>query len=666
MSAPYFLAIDIGTSRTSAATARWAPDGSLIAAPFALGRSSDNTPTVAFAADGDVLFGDAAERRGATQPDRLIREFKRRVGDDVPILAGDRAFTPEELYAEAVDWVARAVIEREGATPAGIALTVPAAWGAYRAEHVRDAIAVRGWRDVLIVTEPEAAARHYEASSPLAAGRALAVYDFGGGTFDAVVLRKEADGSVHLVGQPSGLADLGGADFDDLLVRHVVRAAHVDAVQLSGDVAGRMALAALRRECVEAKESLSFDSEAVVPVLVSNDQRTVRVSRDEFELMIADDLERTLAAFEDALETAGTAAADIEAILLTGGSSRIPRVAQMLSERFDRPIAVDADPKAIIALGAARIAADAAAADAAPAIAAAAEAADPAVALFAEVEAREAPRVADAAPPRRGWLRRAPRTALAAAGLAVVASGTALALAPSLGAGMVDAAERTALVAEPGDGVGGGLAGLPDFSAPTEPGAAVPAVEIPAVPTTPTADAPRADGSSGARSAPRTEAKKRATPVAQAAGQTARTGTAAPTGGAPSSTGTAPSASGGTPSGGTPTPADSGSQTPTGGGTTDPGTTDPGTGGGATDPGTGGGTTDPGTGGGTTDPGTGGGTTDPGTGGGTTDPGTGGGTTDPGTGGGTTDPGTGGSDPAPSDPPPSGDPSPSPSPTVAV
>src|SRR3546814_2292259 len=77
MNAPYFLAIDIGTSRTSAAIARSAPDGSLLATPFPLGRSSDNAPTVVFVADGELLFGDAAERRGHTQPDRLIREYKR-------------------------------------------------------------------------------------------------------------------------------------------------------------------------------------------------------------------------------------------------------------------------------------------------------------------------------------------------------------------------------------------------------------------------------------------------------------------------------------------------------------------------------------------------------------------------------------------------------------
>ena len=91
----YFLAVDVGTSRTAAATARFAADGTLVTTPFSLGRSSDSAPSAIFAADGELLFGEAAERRGLAQPDRLVREFKRRIGDaDVPIVAGDHGSLP--------------------------------------------------------------------------------------------------------------------------------------------------------------------------------------------------------------------------------------------------------------------------------------------------------------------------------------------------------------------------------------------------------------------------------------------------------------------------------------------------------------------------------------------------------------------------------------------
>lgn len=638
MNGPYYLAIDVGTSRTSAAIARFAPDGSLLATPFPLGRSGDNAPTVVFAADGELLFGDAAERRGHTQPDRLIREYKRRIGDDVPILAADRAFAPEELYARTVDWAARAVVEREGGSPALLAITVPAAWGEYRSDIVRTALSEQGWRGVVVITEPEAAARHYESTNPLPEGRVLAVYDFGGGTFDAVALRKDADGAVRIVGAPAGIPDLGGADFDDALVRHVIRTARLDTTALAGDTSGRMALAALRRECVDAKESLSFDSEAVVPVLLSGDQRSVRLSRDEFEVMIADDLDRTVDAFEDALERAGVDLDDVDAILLTGGTSRIPRVAQVLSERFDRPIALDADPKAIIALGAARAAADAARAAAEPAHdvpSLAADDDDPAL--------RPEPHAPTAGAARRSWFRRAPVAAYLTVGASVVLASLGIAGAPTLGTAIVGASDRADMTAAPEAAAADAAPGEQVAAPPSEP-AAEPVAE---------AEGARPEGTTWRR----TPAKKPAsvTPPRTPASST-RTAAQEPAAQGPAAQGTTPAGgsaatprpSSGSPAGSTPAPTPGGGDATPDPGPADPGPTDPG----PTDPGdTGGGDTGGGdTGGGDTGGGdTGGGDTGGGDTGGTAE-------TPP------ADP------PAEADPtpPPGGEPSPTPTAAVPV
>jgi hypothetical protein len=437
MATPYFLAIDVGTSRTAAATARSTPDGALLAASLPLGRNADSTPTTVFVSDSGLLFGDAAERRGATQPERLVREFKRRIGDDVPIVAGDRRFSPQDLYALVVGWVIGTAVEREGQHPAGIAVSVPVTWGEYRTQLVRDAIGRLGWTDVQVITEPEAAARHYESTHPLESGRALAVYDFGGGTFDTVILQKMPDGNVDFVGSPVGIPDLGGADFDDIVLRHTVRAAGIPASALAGvqsDAGLRMALASLRRECVDAKESLSFDGEAVVPVLIGDGHGAVRLTRAEFEDMIEPEIERTVEVLEIALEQSGLTADDLDAILLTGGTSRIPRVAQLLSERFDRPIAIDADPKAIIALGAARTAAGG---DLRP---------YPLLAVDDAVDDDD-DRDDDASPEsvftaqrsekRAPWFRRVPATAYVAAGVAVLTVSVGVVSVPALGVGIL-------------------------------------------------------------------------------------------------------------------------------------------------------------------------------------------------------------------------------------
>jgi actin-like ATPase involved in cell morphogenesis len=432
----YFVAVDVGTSRTGASTARVGPDGSVMTAPFGLGRSSDTAPSAIFAADGELLFGEAAERRGLAHPERLIREFKRRVGDDVPILAGDQRFAPEELYARMVEWVVEAVSEREGRPPAGVSIAVPVTWGGYRCGLIRAALAQRLAADVELISEPEAAARHYESISPLAADRALAVYDLGGGTFDAVVLRAAGDGEMRIVGAPFGLDDFGGADLDDVVVRHTVAAAGLSTSHLADDPSARVALATLRRECIEAKEALSFDSEAVIPVLVGGAQTTVRLTRSEFEELIEGGIERTIDLLDEALEAADVPRADLDAILLTGGSSRIPRVAELLSERLDLPLAVDADPKAVVSLGAARALIDARTAAARAdlhvlptASSAAADELDSGAAPLAVITAEGG---GTAVATRRRWLSRLPAATAMATSAVVLAAGIMLASATSL------------------------------------------------------------------------------------------------------------------------------------------------------------------------------------------------------------------------------------------
>jgi actin-like ATPase involved in cell morphogenesis len=631
MLAPYCLAIDIGTSRTAAAVARTTPGG-VVTASVALGRASDNAPTAVFVGDGELLFGDAAERRGASTPGRLVREFKRRIGDDVPILAGDRAFAPEELYALTVDWAARVVAEREGREPERLAITVPAAWGTYRSDIVRAAIEAHGWRDVDIITEPEAAARHYESTNPLRAGRALAVYDFGGGTFDAVVLRKDPTGAVRIVGSPTGIGDLGGADFDDTIVRHVVSAAKVDAATLAGDAAGRMALAGLRRECVEAKESLSFDSEAVIPVILSGDQRTVRLTRDEFEAMIVSDLERTVGSLEAGLEQSGVSPDDVDAILLTGGSSRIPRVAQVLSERFDRPIAIDADPKAIIALGAARVAAESLAGFPEAANDGPAYAEDDLEALLANAS------VPAGNDRRRSWFRRLPVTAYIAGASAILLTGAGIAAAPALGSSSLPVSSAAASNPLAFADVLGPLSAFEPLPfSPLPEGTGTPD----AAPPTEESSAPGSNPSRDTR-APSSSTKS----FARASASAPSTGTKTPSSQADSSPSTPSTKSAGSPKPST-DPAGPGTTTAPSG-TTDPGPSDPGPSDpapndpGPADPAP----NDPDPGPGTPDPAP----SDP------VDPGP----TDPGP----SDPGP--TDPAPSDPPPDPPASPAPEPTEPV
>ncbi|MBE4718906.1 Hsp70 family protein [Pseudarthrobacter sp. AB1] len=351
----YVLAIDVGTSFTAAALLRLDQNAPCVPETLPLGLRGNAVPSVVYYPEGGpVLVGEAAERRGLDFPERVVREFKRRVGDEVPIAVGTLQLPAQDVFATMARWVADRAEEREGAPPSAIILSHPASWGAHRTQLILAALAAKGLEHVMLVSEPEAAALHYAAQVRVEDGSTIAVYDLGGGTFDTAVLRKADSGQFELLGRPVGIEGLGGADFDASVMQHVAAHAGQGLAGLDPAEPGALAaLARLRRECVEAKEALSADSEASIPVLLPGIQQQVRLVRAEFEAMISELIRETLDALGRHLQDLGLTPEDLSAVLLIGGSSRIPLVAQLISEELDRPIAVDADPKSAICLGAA-------------------------------------------------------------------------------------------------------------------------------------------------------------------------------------------------------------------------------------------------------------------------------------------------------------------------
>ncbi|GAA4673960.1 hypothetical protein GCM10023215_01860 [Pseudonocardia yuanmonensis] len=345
----YLLGVDVGTTRTAAAVSRADRPGS--PEMVSLGDRSTDVPSVLFLGpDGEVLVGEAAERRAVTDPDRVVREFKRRVGDPTPIVVGGRAWAAEELCARLLRWVVDKVAMQEGGPADRIAVTHPASWGS----HKRDLMAAAAHAQGLTVTflaEPQAAALHYAAGERVPTGSTIAVYDLGGGTFDAAVVRK--DGGFGLLGRPEGLEHLGGVDFDQVVFDHVAEGAPEAFAGIDEtDPAVLAAVARLRRECTEAKEALSADTEVTIPVLMPAYRGSVRLHRSEFEEAIRPSIAETVDALRRAVESAGTDPERLSVVLLVGGSSRIPLVAQLVSEQLGRPVAVDTDPKNAIAKGA--------------------------------------------------------------------------------------------------------------------------------------------------------------------------------------------------------------------------------------------------------------------------------------------------------------------------
>jgi molecular chaperone DnaK (HSP70) len=174
------------------------------------------------------------------------------------------------------------------------------------------------------------------------------------------VLEKTADG-FEILGKPEGIEHLGGIDFDEAVFQHVRASLDSALDELDPtDSAALVAVARLRQECVESKEALSSEADTVIPVLLPNRQTEVRLTRPQFEGMVRAPILETVAAFRRALQSAAVDAAQLKAVLLVGGSSRVPLVGELISAEFGRPVAVDAHPKHAIALGAALVAARAA------------------------------------------------------------------------------------------------------------------------------------------------------------------------------------------------------------------------------------------------------------------------------------------------------------------
>ncbi len=349
----YSLGVDLGTTFTAAALVHEGLDARVVM----LGNATAAIPSVVYVSpDGQVIAGEAAERRALTEPERVAREFKRRLGDPVPLVVGGSPFAAERFLAAMLSFVLALVTEREGSPPSMLAVTHPANWGDYKLDLLQQVVQLAKFEHVVMLTEPEAAAIHYASNERIDPGSVVAVYDLGGGTFDATVLRKTGD-DFEILGTPGGLDRLGGIDFDEAVYHYVTSLIEEDFAKLDAENPMHLsAVVRLRGECVRAKEALSSETAATIPVFLPTVQTEVRITRAEFEAMIGPPVTDSLDMLRAAIEKSGVSFDEIDRILLVGGSSRIPLVGQRIVAELGRPIGLDTHPKHSVSLGAALIA----------------------------------------------------------------------------------------------------------------------------------------------------------------------------------------------------------------------------------------------------------------------------------------------------------------------
>jgi molecular chaperone DnaK (HSP70) len=351
---PYVLGIDVGTSRTRAAVCRHAAGGWTDPVPVALGARHPGAPTVAYLApDHSVVIGDDAERQAANDPARVARGFTGRIGDDVPLVLGGAPCTAHELTAVLVRWVADRVAEHEGGPPDVIVIAHPAGWGVHRKSLLHRELLRQELTDVTLLAEPIALAEGYPAGR-LAGGDLLATYALGASTAEAAVVRRTAKGTFELLGHSQVTENIGGGHFDDAVadcVRQRVGRA-LDALDPT-DPQAWLAMARLRATCTGAKEMLSSEAEVIVPVRLPDAPTDVRVSRADFERAIRPAVVAGADLLAHTVKAAGTDAKELSAVVLAGGSVRVPLVAELVGAAVPARTVAAADPGASAVLGAA-------------------------------------------------------------------------------------------------------------------------------------------------------------------------------------------------------------------------------------------------------------------------------------------------------------------------
>ncbi|MFC5993587.1 Hsp70 family protein [Pseudonocardia hispaniensis] len=306
--------------------------------------------------DGTIVTGAAANRRALSNPERIGRGLRRYLGDPTPVILGGASHSVTDLMGHILRDVVRTVVDAEGGPPDDVVLTRPASWNPTRYRLLDQVAAIAGLHRARTVVDPEASAAHFAQTRRPRDGEIVAVYDLGGGTFDAAVLIKRPYG-MELLGDPEGIERLGGIDFDETILSYVDYRTDGALSRLDlQDQRTAGALARLRQDCALAKEALTGDTETTVPVLLPDRHLDVRITRAEFENMLRAPVEATLGALARALRSARVTPRDLAAVLLTGGCTRIPMVARAVQAEFGVAV-VRLHPDHATALGAAALAA---------------------------------------------------------------------------------------------------------------------------------------------------------------------------------------------------------------------------------------------------------------------------------------------------------------------
>jgi molecular chaperone DnaK len=365
------IGIDLGTTNSVVAVIENGQSAVLVNQ-----EGARTTPSVVgLAKDGERLVGQVAKRQAVTNPENTVFSVKRFMGRKFTEVGGEASrvpykvaaskngdavidvrgkhYSPPEISAMVLQKLKQAAEDYLGEKVTDAVVTVPAYFNDAQRQATKDAGKIAGLNVLRIVNEPTAAALAYGLDKK--ADETIAVYDLGGGTFDISIL--EVGGGVVEVKSTNGDTHLGGDDFDQMVMDHLIAEfKKSDGIDLGKD---RMALQRLKEAAEKAKIELSsvMETEVNLPFITADasgpKHLTMRLTRATLEKLVEPLVQRTLGPVKQALADAGVTSSDIDEVVLVGGSTRMPRVQQVVKDLFGKEPHKGVNPDEVVAIGAA-------------------------------------------------------------------------------------------------------------------------------------------------------------------------------------------------------------------------------------------------------------------------------------------------------------------------
>ena len=342
------IGIDLGTTNSCVAVLEGG-EAKVIANP----EGERTTPSVVAFKDGKTIVGGAAKRQMVINPD-TIRSIKRLMGTDKKVKANGKEYTPEEVSAMILSNLKETAESYLGEKVTKAVITVPAYFNDAQRQATKNAGKIAGLEVERIINEPTAASLAYGLDKQ-EQSQTILVYDLGGGTFDVSIL--ELGDGVFEVKSTSGNNHLGGDDYDARIVDYLV-----DEIKKEHDVdlsSDKMAMQRLQDAAEKAKKDLSgmTTTQISLPFLAQGKDGVINfettLTRAKFEQLTDDLTESTLEPVRKALKDANLKASDIDKVLLVGGSTRIPKVQELIKKELGKEPSKGVNPDEVVAMGAA-------------------------------------------------------------------------------------------------------------------------------------------------------------------------------------------------------------------------------------------------------------------------------------------------------------------------